>query len=76
MKTKTVQIHDDDDNSANYSRLQPRLIIHLTKTKEFDTIYDEFEAVFQKVVDDHQADADKNAEANHVTSDLDEEPPK
>ena len=73
LKTKTVQIHEEDDTSANYSRLQPRLIIHLTKTKEFDKIFDEFEAVFQKVVDDHQAEADATAEANKVTSDVDEE---
>ena len=40
MKTKTVQVPDDEKHNA---KLQPRLIVHLTKTPEFDSIYDDFE---------------------------------
>ena len=29
--------------------LQPKLVVHLKKTAEFDSIYDDFEAIFKKV---------------------------
>ena len=54
MKTKTVQIPDDEQEK--YAKLQPRLIVHLTKTPEFDSIYDDFESVFKKVAEEHEED--------------------
>ena len=54
LKTKTVQVHDDETDK--YAKLQPRLIVHLKKTPEFDSIYDDFEAVFKKVAEEHEED--------------------
>ena len=71
LKTKTVQTQDDPKLDS-YVKLQPRLIIHLTKTPDFNKIYDDFEAVFQKVVEDHQEDANEtiaNAPPAEVVAD-------
>ena len=53
LKTKTVQtIHRGDDMTS--LRLQPKLVIHLRKTDDFDTVYDEFEAKFKKIIEEQQ----------------------
>ena len=36
--------------------LQPKLVVHLRKTAEFDSIYDDFEAIFKKVEEEHSED--------------------
>ena len=36
--------------------LQPKLVVHLRKTAEFDSIYDDFEAIFKKVQEGHEED--------------------
>ena len=54
IKTKTVQVPDDEKQKN--AKLQPRLVVHLTKTAEFDSIYDDFEAVFKKVAEEHEED--------------------
>ena len=62
MKTKTVQIYGEEErkNNDEHTRLQPRLIVHLTKTKEFDDIYDDFETKFNKMVEEHKEDIDNS----------------
>uniref|UniRef100_A0A7S3II50 DNA/RNA-binding protein Alba-like domain-containing protein n=1 Tax=Strombidium inclinatum TaxID=197538 RepID=A0A7S3II50_9SPIT len=54
LKTKTVQAMDDPAKKDESSRkadprvvLQPRLVIHLTKTAEFDEIFHDFETMFK-----------------------------
>ena len=62
LKTKTVQIYDDEERKGNddpMARLQPRLIAHLTKTKEFDDIYDDFEFKFKKMLEENKEEIDK-----------------
>ena len=65
LKTKTVQTRTDignnfagkdaDDYDADPRIiLQPKLVVHLKKTPEFDTIYDDFEAIYKKVAEEHK----------------------
>ena len=51
LKTKTVQATKEEDARVV---LQPRLVIHLKKSKEFDSIFDDFENVFKKVTEEHK----------------------
>ena len=51
LKTKTVQATKQDDSKVV---LQPRLVIHLTKSSQFDSIYDDFEKVFEKVKEENK----------------------
>ena len=51
LKTKTVQATKQDDTKVV---LQPRLVIHLTKSDKFDSIYDDFEKVFKKVEEENK----------------------
>ena len=60
LKTKTVQIYEEEEKSDPYAKLQPRLIAHLTKTKEFDTIYEDFEGGFKKMLEEHKDDIDSS----------------
>ena len=43
--------------------LQPRLVVHLQKTKEFDSVFDNFEILFRKAKEEHadigDCDSDK-----------------
>ena len=74
LKTKTVQVVDIEDESKTlnpHAKLQPRLIIHLTKTAEFDSIYDDFEAKFKKMLEEHSEDikeAENAAEGDEVAA--------
>ena len=43
--------------------------MHLTKTNEFDNIYDDFEQKFKNELDEHQAEV----EINHAEADEDED---
>ena len=52
LKTKTVQATKDDEDARVV--LQPRLVIHLRKSKDFDSIYDEFESVYNKAAEEHK----------------------
>ena len=36
--------------------MQPKLVVHLQKTPDFDSIYDDFEAIFKKVQEEHADD--------------------
>jgi len=45
--------HLDEDADPRII-LQPKLVIHLQKTPEFDSIYDDFEAVYKKVAEEHE----------------------
>ena len=65
LKTKTVQTRTDignnfagkdaDDYDADPRIiLQPKLVVHLKKTPDFDAIYDDFEAIYQKVAAEHK----------------------
>ena len=65
LKTKTVQTRTDignnfagkdaDDYDADPRIiLQPKLVVHLKKTSDFDAIYDDFEAIYQKVAAEHK----------------------
>ena len=60
IKTKTVQTIEHEQKKEgdidHFTRLQPRLVIHLAKTSEFDSIYDDFESQFKKMVEEHQDD--------------------
>ena len=69
LKTKTHQtkIRKDDpkqssslpaDEDMDYNRiiLQPKLVVHLSKTPEFDTIYDGFEQAYKKMKEEHADD--------------------
>lgn len=60
IKTKTVQTLEVEEKKEgdvdHFTRLQPRLVMHLTKTKEFDSIYDDFESQFKKMVEEHKED--------------------
>ena len=51
LKTKTVQATKQDDPKVV---LQPRLVIHLAKSAQFDSIYDDFEKVFKKVEEENK----------------------
>ena len=59
LKTKThqkvVKIDDEDDANSRII-LQPKLVVHLTKTSEFDSIYDDFEQAFKKIQEEHAED--------------------
>lgn len=46
----------DEDIDQNRVILQPKLVVHLKKTPEFDTIYDDFEAAFKKMKEEHEED--------------------
>ena len=59
MKTKTVQIVEEEQRNHN-ARLQPRLVVHLTKTADFESIYGSFESQFNKMLDEHKEDIDVN----------------
>lgn len=50
-KTKKGFYGDFDADSRVV--LQPKLVIHLHKTPEFDSIFDDFDAVFKKVSAEH-----------------------
>ena len=66
LKTKTVQSFDDGEKDKRVV-LQPRLVIHLQKTAEFDKVYDDFDSVFKKVQEEHKDDIDAdNAEEVEV----------
>jgi len=70
LKTKTVQIYDEEDGNRKHhddhtAKLQPRLIVHLTKTKDFDDIYDDFEAKFKKMLEEHQEDIENAKDQDH-----------
>lgn len=64
LKTKTHQTYlkrDDaknakDDDFDSRVILQPKLVVHLTKTPEFDSIYDDFESAFKKIQEEHAED--------------------
>ena len=80
LKTKTVQAMDGprtfgkevpNDYSDHKVILQPRLVIHLKKTPEFDSIFDDFEAAFNKEMEEVKDEIDA---AGLMTSDLDEDP--
>ena len=49
--SKVYQNAEEDADSRIV--LQPKLVIHLKKTPEFDQIYDEFEALYQKMAEEH-----------------------
>ena len=85
LKTKTVQAMDapkaggkDASNDADPRVvLQPRLVVHLKKTSEFNSIFDEFEAVFNKEIEAVKDEIDATVNPNgQMTSDVDEEPVK
>ena len=81
LKTKTHQTilkRDDekkpskDDNDAdNRVILQPKLVVHLTKTPDFDSIYDDFEAAFKKIQEEHAEDISE-IEKSAVKAEADE----
>ena len=82
LKTKTVQAMDvpksagkEPSHDADHRVvLQPRLVVHLKKTPEFDSIFDKFEAVFNKEIEAHKDELDGAVAPNmQETSDLDEE---
>ena len=64
LKTKTHQTilkKDDiknpkDEDFDNRVILQPKLVVHLTKTADFDSIYDTFELAFKKMKEEHAED--------------------
>ena len=59
LKTKTVQTLQTEEKEGDidkFTRLQPRLVVHLTKTAEFDSIYDDFENRFKQMVEAHDKD--------------------
>ena len=66
LKTKTVQAIDNPKASGKEAShdadsrvvLQPRLVVHLEKTPEFDAIFDEFESVFNKEIEAHKDELD------------------
>ena len=45
-----------DDDIDNRVILQPKLVVHLSKTAEFDSIYDNFESAFKKMKEEHAED--------------------
>tara|TARA_B110000285_G_C14860117_1_gene484142 strand:+ start:411 stop:701 length:291 start_codon:yes stop_codon:yes gene_type:complete len=82
LKTKTVQAMDgprtfgkEMPNDADQRVvLQPRLVVHLKKTPEFDSIFDEFESVFNKEMDAVKDEIDAAVNPNgQMVSDLDED---
>ena len=59
LKTKTHQKvvkKDDEDDADSRIILQPKLVVHLAKTPEFDSIYDDFEQAFKKIQEEHAED--------------------
>jgi hypothetical protein len=40
--------------------LQPRLVVHLKKTPDFDSIFDQFETAFNKEMEDQKRKAKEN----------------
>lgn len=58
IKTKTVQTIEEESKRGpeHMTRLQPRLVLHLTKTQEFDSIYEDFENKYKKMVEEHKDD--------------------
>jgi len=64
LKTKTHQTilkRDDakngkDEDPDNRVILQPKLVVHLSKTVDFDSIYDNFESAFKKMKEEHAED--------------------
>ena len=65
--------HDADPRVV----LQPRLVVHLKKTPEFDSIFDQFETAFNKEIEEHKDDIEvSNNAVGQMTSDVDEEPLK
>ena len=58
LKTKTVQANYSKENDSKVV-LQPRLVIHLKKSKEFDSIFDDFESVFKKASEEHKDEIEK-----------------
>ena len=68
LKTKTVQILEDaEGHHHEAARLQPRLIAHLTKTAEFDSIYDEFEIKFKTMMEENKEQLEEH-EAEQVSA--------
>lgn len=82
LKTKTHQtmLRPDDDkkkskDDEDESRiiLQPKLVVHLTKTPEFDSIYDDFESAFKKIQEEHAEDISE-IEKSAVKAEAEENP--
>ena len=66
LKTKTVQALDDIQEKGAKGKkkgdgelpekrvvLQPRLVVHLKKTPQFDEIFDNFEKIMKKAEEEH-----------------------